>query len=528
MPNRAPHSFYMLPTNNDEILSICANFVSKDSAGYDEISSTIAKSTMQCIISPLTDIINCSFETGIIPNDIKIAKVIPVYKSGPKDVFSNYRPISVLPFFSKIFEKLAYNRLLNHIEKHAILNPNQYGFRKNHSTDMALIDITDKISQAIDNRLYSAGIFIDLSKAFDTVDHLILLSKLEHYGIRGMPLEWFQNYLSSRQQFVSINGESSNKLPVTCGVPQGSILGPLLFLIYINDIASSSKSLQFILFADDTNLFMSSNNLEDLQQKLISELAGLSCWFKANKLSLNLDKTSYMLFSGKGNRVPVANFSLHIDNTIIKRVDNCKFLGVYLDENLSWSVHIDKISNKISKTIGVISRIRYKFDSTTLLMLYNIMVLPYLNYCCIVWGANYFGRLECLLKLQKRMIRIITGLKKRDHTSQIFKSLNVLKVTEINVLQTSLFMYKLYNRLLPENFSSFLCLNNDLHEHYTRSQKNFHLISVRTNIRKFSLKFRGSIIWNKLPEIYRFAISISSFKKLVKDCLINGHFDIIS
>ena len=156
------------------------------------------------------------------------------------------------------------------------------------------------------------------------------------------------------------------------------------------------------------------------------------------------------------------------------------------------------------------------------------MVLPYLNYCCIVWGANYFGRLECLLKLQKRMIRIITGLKKRDHTSQIFKSLNVLKVTEINVLQTSLFMYKLYNRLLPENFSSFLCLNNDLHEHYTRSQKKFHLISVRTNIRKFSLKFRGSIIWNKLPEIYRFAISISSFKKLVKDCLINGHFDIIS
>ena len=223
---------------------------------------------------------------------------------------------------------------------------------KNHSTDMALIDTTDKISQAIDNRLYSAGIFIDLSKAFDTVDHLILLSKLEHYGIRGMPLEWFQNYLSSRQQFVSINGESSNKLSITCGVPQWSILGPLLFLIYINDIASSSKFLQFILFADDTNLFMSSNNLEDLQQKLISELAGLSCWFKANKLSLNLDKTSYMLFSGKGNRVPVANFSLHMDNTIIKRVENCKNLGVYLDGNLSWSVHVDKISNKISKTIG--------------------------------------------------------------------------------------------------------------------------------------------------------------------------------
>ena len=171
MPSRASHYFYMLPTNNDEILSTCANFESKDSAGYDEISSTIAKSTMQCIISPLTDIINCSFETGIIPNDIKIAKVIPFYKSGPIDDCSNYHPMSVLPFFSKIFEKLAYNWLLNYIEKHAILTPNQYWFRKNHSTDMVVIDITDKISQAIVNKLYSAGIFIDQLKAFDMVDH---------------------------------------------------------------------------------------------------------------------------------------------------------------------------------------------------------------------------------------------------------------------------------------------------------------------------------------------------------------------
>ena len=160
--------------------------------------------------------------------------------------------------------------------------------------------------------MYSSDIFIDLSKAFDTVYHLIMLSKLEFYGIRGMPLEWFQNYFSSMQQFVSINGESSNKLPFTCGVPQGFILGLLLFLIYINDISSSSKSLQFILFADDTNLFMSSNNLKNLQQKLILDLGGPVCWFKANKLSLNLNKKSYMLFSGKCNRVPVANFSLHI------------------------------------------------------------------------------------------------------------------------------------------------------------------------------------------------------------------------
>ena len=149
------------------------------------------------------------------------------------------------------------------------------------------------------------------------------------------------------------------------------------------------------------------------------------------------------------------------------------------------------------------------------------MVLRYLNYCCIVWGANYFGRLEHLLKLQNRMIRIIIDLKKKI-TPTFFKSLNILNVTEINVLQTSLFMYKLYNRLLPQNFSSFLCLNNDLHQHYTRSHKNFHLVSVKTN-RKFSLKFRDTVIWNKIPEIYQFAISISSFKKLLKDCLINNY-----
>ena len=225
------------------------------------------------------------------------AKVIPLFKKGCSMTASNYRPISLLSTFSKITKKLMYKRLYNFLEIHKILHSLQFGFRASHSVNHALIIMTESIKNSLDNKTFGCGIFLDLQKAFDTVNHQILLDKLEHYGIRGTALTWFKAYLSNRSQYVSVNGYSSNQLNVTCGVPQGSVLGPLLFLIYINDLPNSSSKLSFYLFADDTNIYFESHSLSILQKVVNKELRNVRKWLDANKLALNIDKTNCVIFS---------------------------------------------------------------------------------------------------------------------------------------------------------------------------------------------------------------------------------------
>ena len=249
---------------------------------------TVIKESILLVSEPLTHIINLSIQHGIVPDEMKIARVIPIFKSDDQSLFTNYRPISVLPSFSKFFERVIYNRLMQYLTNFNILCSNQYSFRKNHSTALTLIDLHDKISTAFDRGEFSVGILLDLSKAFDTAN-IILFDKLEHYGIRGLALDWIRSYFSNRKQYVVYNGHRSLRNEISCGVPQGSILGPLFFFLYINDINNASNLLNLILFADDTNVFMSHKDLNYLSDILNLEMDKLSIWFKANKLSLNLN-----------------------------------------------------------------------------------------------------------------------------------------------------------------------------------------------------------------------------------------------
>ena len=333
LDSRNDNSLFLKPVDHQEILNIVSQCKSKNSEDNDNLSMAIIKHIISAVIEPFNHICNLSFLTGIVPDSMKIAKIIPLFKSGDKSKFTNYRPVALLPQFSKILEKLFCKRLNKFIDKYKLLTESQYGFRSNRSTSLAILELIEEISTALDNKDYTIGVFIDLRKAFDTIDHKLLLTKLEHFGIRGIVNDWLKSYLSNRKQFVEINKTQSDPLEVLCGVPQGSVLGPLLFIMYINDICNASTLLKMILFADDTNLFRSGRDLELLCKEISDELHKLNLWFSVNKLSLNVAKTNFILFSG---RKIIKDVRISIDDQIIERVYHTKFLGVYIDDKLSW------------------------------------------------------------------------------------------------------------------------------------------------------------------------------------------------
>ena len=261
------------------------------------LKTNVMKTIKRSIIFPLMYITNLSFQTGVFPRELKIANVVPIFEAGDEMVFTNYRHVSVLPVFSKILERLMYNRLIEYINENKLLYWYQFGLQKGKSTYMAVLTLVDKISETLDNGDYVIGVFLDISKAFDSVDHDILLKKLEKYGIQGAALEWFTNYLSNRLQYVTYNGTKSKRETIKCGVPQGSILGPLLFLLYINDLPPVSNDCFSVLFADDTNMFVTGKNTADMCLKLNNDLQEICKWLRCNKLSLNILKTHYMIFT---------------------------------------------------------------------------------------------------------------------------------------------------------------------------------------------------------------------------------------
>ena len=284
LSDRTRNSLFLFPVTLIEVNDLINVLNPSKSVGPNSIPIKLLRIIGHSVSPLLALLVNESFQSGIFPDKLKIAKVISLFKKGNPELPSNYRAISLLPVFSKIFEKLMYRRLYKFLEIHKVLYTLQFGFQENHSIDHALVSLTEAIRNTLDNKRLGCGIFIDLQKAFDTVNHRILLSKMEHYGIRGCALEWIKSYLSNRKQYVSVNGSNSNLLPITCGVPQGSVLGPLLFLIYINDLPNASKKLTFYLFADDTNIYYESQDLSDLIRIVNKELRLVKKWLDSNKL----------------------------------------------------------------------------------------------------------------------------------------------------------------------------------------------------------------------------------------------------
>jgi hypothetical protein len=510
-------SFSLFPTDPLEIVRIASGMNNKLSFGCDEIPVSIMKSSIASIATPLSFLINSSFCTGIFPHALKIGKLCPVFKAGDKTLLSNYRPISILPSFSKLYEKCIHNRLTSYLEANQILTTCQYGFRKNHSTHMAITDLYDNISMAIDNNEFVLSVFVDLAKAFDTIDYDILYTKLSYYGIRGITLELFKSYLTSRKQYVYSSGVSSDLLNVTHGVPQGSILGPLLFIIYINDIVKCSSVLRLLLFADDTTLLNSNKDFNKLINCTNTELTLIADWFKANKLSINVDKTCYVLFGTK--RMPEsANFNVILNGKQLNRVKYTKFLGLLIDDKLCWNEHLNYIGNKVSRGLGIIGRLKCLFPPHILMSLYYSLIYPYLCYCCIVWGNAYPTALHHIEVLQNRATRLLTNSHYRASAEPLYKQLNLLQLRDLYTYQVLIFMFQAYHNSLPQSCRRYFVHN--IISHGTRRASYFKLFSCHTNIRKKGICITGPILWNTLSVELQDSNNIFTFKKKVKNLLI--------
>ena len=495
-----PFSFTFLPTDAHEVFMVIMSLKNKGN-GLNDLSVLSLKINAQIFSTHISFLYNLSIEKETFPNSAKVACVIPAFKTGLKDSVDNYRPISNLPILSKVFEKLTLNRLTSFINRCELLSDCQFGFRQGRSITQAAVRLTSFITQAYHQKLYSVCFFLDLKKAFDTIDHPILFTKLFNYGFRGPVHNYLISYLSNRKQYVMVGDDKSDEREITKGVPQGSLIGPLLFLLYINDIVKAvAPDVKVVLFADDAAFFLSASSLQLLYDKLRILFHNLSSYLYKNKLIPNLKKSKLMMFSSKPYG-PLEN--IVFNNEVIEWVKEYRYLGLTLTSTMSFGPHIDRICTRVSQYVGLFYYLSKFLPREVMMLLYNTFAMPHLILHIEVWGAAPNWHLNRLIIKQNKLLRSVLGVVLINgipnmHTAEMYIELKVLNLKNLFKLYLFKFMVLMLKGLLPTFYDLLLRPLEITHEHNTRSSSLRHPM-LTSEVERRAIAHQVIILKETLP-----------------------------
>ena len=474
--NVCPVSFYLTPISENEIVTQINTLKNGLSCGEDRISLETIKTKYKTLLRPLSHIINTIFSTGVFPKILKTAVIVPLFKQGNKKLANNYRPISLISTVSKLIEKCIKHKLMSFLEQHKLLSNNQYGFRKDTSTENALCKVTDIILNDLDSGKKVVGIFLDLAKAFDTVAHQILLERLYNMGIRGIANDLFRSYLSDRSHRVKVENIFSDPLKVECGVPQGTVLGPLLFNIYVNSIFSVLDEGNIHCFADDTIIIVNGLTWDLAILEAERAFFKIKRWLDSSFLSLNIDKTKFVTFALTKKGLPDIQYLMLHDsdcpmnkesckcNNLIERKNNWKYLGIFIDENLSWKDHVNYVTTKVRKLIFKFYELRNVLNIKVLKMIYYSLVESIINYGLVVWGYARKTAMSALEVAQKYVIKIMYFKNKRYPTGLLFQESGLFNLEQLYIKSIVRYMLKnqCYKNMLQHNLNTRNVANNNV------------------------------------------------------------------
>lgn len=507
---RIVNSMLLFPTTVNEVRKVILDLKNTKSTGIDGIKAEDIKKFVDVFSYPLCYIINKILEIGDCPSAFKTSIITPIYKSGVKTETTNYRPISIITNFSKVFEKIVKIRLVKFLDKYNILSPFQFGFRTGKSTQDATLTLANEIYTALDEGEKSLCVFIDLAKAFDTVSHKILFKRLDDIGIRGNVLRLFESYLTGRKQCVKINNCISEFEKIEYGVPQGTVLGPILFLIYVNELFSVQSSGKIISYADDTAIFYKSNSWEELKAKVERDLIKLSAWFNNMLLTINYKKTNYLPFCSYKKSLPnFESIQIHTEHSThtIEPKTEIKYLGIIFDSHLKWNAHINYVINKLRCIIYRFKYLRDFLEDKQLRQIYHALVQPHLNYGICVWGGALSCHIMPLEIIQKRFIKIMLRKELTYPSNELYQEANLLDPRQLFFLNISIYQHKNQNQLQPVP--------------YTYNTRNKHLSYIipfpHKTIYQRGYLYLAPKLFSSLPAELKSEQKLSVFKNKLKN-----------